>query len=356
MEERTVFSIDNEVIIMSIMKDEILATPALLEAALPVYTPIVETLARGILASSARSIYTASRGTSANATAYFQYLCDVLTPYSCKALQPSVVTLMGGKPDLRDGVYLAVSQGGRGADIRMMTEYARSCGIPAVSVTNEEDSPLAQLGDVLIPLSMGLERSMAATKTYSAQMLALGLLAHALSGKSRDLSHIPGLFRQALEETEKTVSHWNHYVSSRSCFVLARGALLPVAKELCCKLQETCLINATPYSAADFLHGPFSLIEPGVQVILFHRADETAASTEDMYRRMTDNGAQVTVFTDSPEFARDKEYALCLPGSNWMDAPFAFAAASQLFACHLADQRGTNPDTSRNLNKYTITV
>jgi fructoselysine-6-P-deglycase FrlB-like protein len=75
-----------------------------------------------------------------------------------------------------------------------------------------------------------------------------------------------------------------------------------------------------------------------------------------MYRRMTENGAQVTVFTDSPEFAEGKPYALVLPKANWAAAPFAYAAASQLFACHLADLRGTNPDTSRNLNKYTITV
>jgi fructoselysine-6-P-deglycase FrlB-like protein len=147
-------------------------------------------------------------------------------------------------------------------------------------MTNEADSPLAQLADVLLPLSMGLERSMAATKTFSAQLLALGMLAASLSGRE-DLTfdEVPSLFRAALERTDSVIGNWDHYTASSSCFVLARGALLPVARELCCKLQETCLINATPYSAADFLHGPFSLIEPGVQVILFHRADETATCT-----------------------------------------------------------------------------
>ena len=342
---------------MSIMKDEILATPDLLEKAMPIYEPIVKDLAERIRAHSGKSIYTAGRGTSSNAACYFQYLCDVLTKYSCKPIQPSVITLMGAKPDLSDGMYLAVSQGGRGADIRLLTEYARSCGTTTVAVTNEEDSPLAQLGDVVLPLSMGLERSMAATKSFSGEILALGMLAVELSGREDlSLSDVPQLFRASLEKTAEAIQNWNHYTASKSCFVLARGTLLSIAKELCCKLQETCLINATPYSAADFLHGPFSLIEPGVQVILFHRADETADCTEDMYRRMTENGAEVTVFTDSVEFAEGKPYALLLPKDNWAAAPFAYAAASQLFACHLADLRGTNPDTSRNLNKYTITV
>ena len=347
----------NEVIILSIMKEEILSTPDLLEQAMPVYLPVVKALADKIREKNCKSIYTASRGTSNNAALYFQYLCDVLTTLSCKNLQPSVVTLMGGKPDLRDGIYMAISQGGRGADIRMMTEYAASCGICTAAVTNEEDSPLAQMSDIVLPLSMQLERSMAATKTFSAQLMALGMLAYTLAGRQpEELSCVSELFRQSLLCTEDAIKNLDHYTASRSCFVLARGALLPVAKELCCKLQETCLINATPYSAADFLHGPFSLIEPGVQVILFHRNDETAACTSDMYDRLVACGAEVTVFTDCPDFASGKDRAIVLPNADWTIAPFCFTAAAQLFAAHLADLRGTNPDTSRNLLKYTITV
>lgn len=343
---------------MSIMKEEILATPALLEKALPVYAPIVRELAQAIRERNCRDIYTASRGTSGNAAQYFQYLCEVLLPeLSCKAIQPSVITLMGGKPAMKDGVFLAVSQGGRGEDIRRLRDYARARGVLTVAATNEADSPLAQDSDTVIPLSMDLERSMAATKTYTAQLTTLGMLAFALAGGDpAEFDRVPGLFRRALEVSEAGMSGWDHYDNAKNCFVLARGALLPVAKELCCKLQETCLINTTPYSAADFLHGPFSLIEPGVQVILFHREDATGECTADMYRRLKENGAQVTVFTDSPTFGGVDDHVLRLPEERWELAPFCFTAASQMFACLLADRRGTDPDTSRNLCKYTVTV
>lgn len=342
---------------MSIMREEILSTPELLRSAMEVYTPLVKALAAKIREDGCSDIYTASRGTSNNAALYFQYLCDVMTDISCKVIQPSVITLMGGKPPMKNGCYIAISQGGRGEDIRRLTEYAAAKNIPTVAVTNEADSPLAQLSDVVIPLSMNLEHSMAATKTFSAELMVLGMLAYELAGRqAEELYTAPDLFAKSLDIAQQAVASWNHYTNSKNCFVLARGALLSVAKELCCKLQETCLVNATPYSAADFLHGPFSLIEPGVQVILFHRDDETAACTQDMYDRLKANGAEVTVFTDSPTFAAEEAHVIRLPECDWTLAPFCFAAAAQIFACQLADLRGTNPDTSRNLNKYTITV
>ena len=342
---------------MSIMKEEILSTPELLRSAAAVYTPLVKALAAKIREDGCTDIYTASRGTSNNAALYFQYLCEVMTDISCKVIQPSVITLMGGKPAMKNGCYIAISQGGRGEDIRRLTKYAASCNVPTVAVTNEADSPLAQLSDVVIPLSMNLERSMAATKTFSAELMVLGMLAYELASRqAEEVCGAADLFEKSLEITQRTIAGWNHYTNSKNCFVLARGALLSVAKELCCKLQETCLVNATPYSAADFLHGPFSLIESGVQVILFHRDDETGACTADMYQRMKANGAEITVITDSPTFAAVEDHVIRLPESHWTLAPFCFAAASQMFACTLADLRGTNPDTSRNLNKYTITI
>lgn len=342
---------------MSIMKEEIMATPRLLRSAMTVYTPVVKALAAKLRAEGCTGICTASRGTSNNAALYFQYLCEVMTDISCKVIQPSVITLMSGKPSMKNSCYIAISQGGRGEDIRRLTEYALSQKVCTVAVTNEADSPLAQMSEVVIPLSMELEHSMAATKTFSAELMALGMLAYELAGRqAEELYAVPELFEKSLETAIRSVSGWEHYTHSKNCFVLARGALLSVARELCCKLQETCLVNATPYSAADFLHGPFSLIEPGVQVILFHRDDETAACTQDMYDRLKANGAEVTVFTDSPTFAAEEAHVIRLPESDWTLAPFCFAAAAQIFACQLADLRGTNPDTSRNLNKYTITV
>ena len=342
---------------MSIMHQEILSTPRLLKNTIGANLAAVKDLAAQIRSRSLSPIYIAARGSSANAGLYFAYLCEIYAGIPAHTLMPSVLTLYNGALPLEKGAVLAITQGGRGSDIKFLVDAAKEKGGLTAAICNESDSPIAQAVDTLLPMELGLEQAMAATKTFTAEMLLGGMLAFALAGKDPGyFSAVPQLMQDTFALSDEIEALAAEFGTSPSCYVLGRGTTLPVARELCCKLQEACFVNAAPFSQADFLHGPFALIEPGTRVIYFHRDDETGPFSLEMLRKLEANGAIVTLITDSPALARGRERTLLLPESDSILAPFAFTAACQLFACFLAAQKGLDPDSSRNLNKYTVTL
>lgn len=342
---------------MSIMYEEIKSTPQLLVKTIAENTDRVRKLAAEINARPFGPIYIASRGSSANAGCYFSYMCETHAGLPAYNLRPSVLTLFNGALRLDKGTLLAISQGGRGSDIKCLVDHAKASGGLTAAICNEEDSPTAQSVDHFLPMCLNKEQAMAATKTFTAEMLLSGMLAYALAGKDiSEFDAVPELFAKTLELEEQIEALSAEYTGTRSCFVLGRSNNLAVARELCCKLQETCFINAIPFSQAEFLHGPMALIENGSQVVFFHRDDETGAFSEELIEKLEANGALVTVFTDSEKFACGRKRTLLIPKADAALSPFAFTAAIQLFSCFLSARKGLDPDHSRNLNKYTVTL
>lgn len=342
---------------MSIMHEEIFSTPKLLENTIRENLETVNALAGKIRGGRLAPIHIAARGSSANAGCYFSYLCETLAGINTHPLMPSVLTLYNGALSFDGSAVLAITQGGRGSDIKFLIDKANAEGALTCAICNEADSPVAQGVDTFLPMHLGLEKAMAATKTFTAEMLLGGMLAFALAEKDPEIfRQVPELFSRVLDESGSIEALAEEFAGSRSCYVLGRGYCLAVAKELCCKLQEACFVNAFPFSQADFLHGPLALVESGSRVIYFHSKDETAPFSLELLQRLEDNGALVTLFTNDPDLAAGRERVLVLPQCDAALAPFSFTAACQLFACFLAQRKGLNPDQSRNLNKYTVTL
>lgn len=341
---------------MNHMHREILSAADLLENTLRENLQPVRTLAENLLKHSP-TVHIAARGSSANAGTYFAYLCEVEAGIPVHMINPSVLTLYGGKLRLSDGLLLAITQGGRGGDVKYLVDAAKAQGCLTAAICNEEDSPIALGVDTLLPMKLGQEKAMAATKTFTAELLLGGMLALALAGKDPEyFSRVPELLRQTYALEDQLAEIARNWTDIRSCYVLGRGYQLSIAREICCKLQEACFVNASPFSPADFLHGPLAMIEQGDQVIYFHRDDVTGPFSRELLEKVEAAGAKVLLFTDSPEMAAQREDAVLLPESDQILAPFAFAAACQLFACHLAAAKGLDPDNSRNLSKYTVTM
>ena len=342
---------------MNHMHREILSAPDLLEGTIRENTPRVEALAKMLREKACPTVHIAARGSSANAGLYFAYACEILAGLPVHMLLPSVLTVYEGRLRFGDGLLLAITQGGRGSDIRSLMDAAKSAGCLTAAICNEEDSPIAQNADILLPMGLGIEQAMAATKTFTAELLLGGMLALALAGKDLSpMDRVPELLRQtyALEAQLKAAAE--AFTQVRSCHVLGRGYLLSVAREVCCKLQEACFVNAAPFSQADFLHGPLAMIEEGDQILYFHREDATGAFSRELLEKLEAAGAHILLFTDSPAVAASRPDAILLPQSDELLAPFVFTGACQLFACHLAVAKGLDPDRSRNLNKYTVTM
>lgn len=342
---------------MSIMREEVFSQPRSLGESYEKGLATLEKLRALLKKRRFDRVCLIARGSSANAAVYFKYLCEIECGVPAELVYPSVYTLYGGHMNMENTLAVAVSQGGRGEDIRITAEKMRGDGAYLLAVTNDPESPLAKAADTVLPLFLSEEKSMAATKSFSAELLQLGLLACALGGgDEKRFAAVPELYTRVLSEENAIRERAADYGKSGDCFVLGRGWSYAVARELCCKLQETCFVNATPYSTADFLHGPYALIQPGRQVIMFIADDEAAPCGLDMLERIKRDGGEALVFTDSSEIAGLGEKSVLLPKTDPVLMPFVFTAAAQVFACTLTEIRGTDPDVSRNLSKYTVTV
>lgn len=339
----------------SVMKREILATPALLPKTRAGCEPVCRELAELVRSRGIRQIFLACRGSSENAGVYFRYLCGIDCHLSVTVLDLSVVTLYGSYVDMSGGLLLAVSQGGRGVDIRLVVEEAKRQGVPTAAVTNFPDSPIGALCDYVLPLCVELEESMAATKSFTAELYALWLLDRAIRGGGA-APDPAAAFRKGLAVADAVPAACAFLDGDRPCYVLGRGKLLALAREACCKLQETCLISAFPFSAAAFLHGPFALVERGSRAVVLHSKYACSESTRGMIASLLAQGAEVLAISDDESVAELGCRALLVETDSEDESVFAMTAAVQLLAADLAEIRGTDPDASRNLNKYTETV
>lgn len=340
---------------MSIMEEEILSEPSVLTHCYEANIAPVARLAAELKERGIRVIRIAARGSSNNACVYFKYLCEMLTDIVVSFVHPSTVTLYGAQLRGRDTCLLAVSQGGRGEDLRILTENAKANGVFTVSITNDSDSPLARLADTSLCMELPTELSMAATKSFSAELLLLDMLARSLSGRSMDcFRRLGSLLSEVAEVRINFFSFARELRSFENMFVMSRGLGLALAREACCKLQETCFVNATPYAVSDFMHGPFALVDKNTKVLLLAIGDESLESNREMARKLREQGAALRLITDD-EALFDEFGGLLLARDEDLSI-YSFAMAVQLICSRLSNMKGLNPDTSRNLNKYTVTV
>ncbi|NBD07661.1 MULTISPECIES: SIS domain-containing protein [Corallococcus] len=301
-----------------------------------------------------RFVVTCARGSSDHAAVYGKYLIETTLGRAVASLGPSVASVYNTRAlDLRDALFIVISQSGRSPDLLRMTEAARSGGAVVLGFINDEASPLAALCDVLIPLSAGPEQSIAATKSYLLSGLAfLQLVAH--WSDSAQLHDAARRLPDALEAAGR-LDWWPALTSLKdatSLYVIGRGSGLGAALEMALKLKETCRLHAEAFSTAEVLHGPLGLVRPGFPVLALGQEDNAAQGTRSVVQRMVELGAAV-------------HSALPVPGANVLptlpDLPASLAPLCQVqsfyFAVHqLATARGLDPDVPAHLRKVTETV
>ncbi|HKP71935.1 MAG TPA: SIS domain-containing protein [Pyrinomonadaceae bacterium] len=301
-----------------------------------------------------------ARGSSDNAALFGRYLLEVATGIPVSLSAPSVHTLYGARLNLRNALVVGVSQSGEGEDINRVLENARAGGAYTVGITNEADSTMVSLVDETLLMHGGRERSVAATKTFTGQMLHFHMLAAALADgdfKSMPYEAIPEMAARALELRASVEEIVERYVFMENCVVVGRGLLYANAYEMALKLMETCYVVAERFSSADFLHGPLAMVERHFPVILFAPPGVTLDSTRTLLARLKELRADTLVITGDTEAASAGTRALRLPPdiSEFL-APIPYIIPAQLFAALLADAKGLDPDAPRSLSKVTRTL
>lgn len=319
----------------------------------------IQALAKLIKSRKLSHIAMAARGSSDNACLYFKYLCEIVAGIPVTFIHPSILTFYQGKLDPSNMVLICVSQSGAAFDIRNIMEMANKRGGITVSITNNEDSPLAREAQIHLFMDVEKEQSMAATKTFTAEMLILGMLVKALANQDEylppKLDFLPKLINETMALKPQIELLSDKWVNIDQAFVLSRGINLSVAREICCKIQETCFLNASSYAISDFLHGPFAMVSSETRVMLIAMNNEMVEDTIDIIEKLHEIGAKIILFTDNIELPSLVDDALLLPKSDMYMAPFVSTVAGQLFSCLLSLKRGLNPDKSRNIKKITIT-
>lgn len=302
-----------------------------------------------------------ARGTSDNAALFGRYLLELTTGIPVSLAAPSIVTLYNARPDYRDALVVGISQSGESTDTNLVLERARARGALTLGITNERSSTLARMAEHVFLVRAGKEKSVAATKTYTGQMLLQYLLAYALGGKIRiaDLERLPELVEGALKLEDQISEISERYRFMSRAVVMGRGLNYANAFEFALKLMETCYVVAERFSSADFLHGPIALVEPSFPVFAFAPPGVTWPSVGQTLSKLDGLRAEVVAITDAGnrEAERYATRVIRLPRRiREVLTPIPYIVPAQIFAACLATQKGLNPDKPRALSKVTRTL
>ena len=311
------------------------------------------------------NVVIAARGSSDHAAIYAQYLFGARLRLPVALATPSLLSIYGVEPRLDRSLVIGISQSGRSPDIVGVMAAARRQGAATIALTNDPGSDLARAADDAIDLGAGPELAVAATKTYTAELLAIALLVTALARDETpatdpepQLAGLPDVIAAALgsePEAEAVARHLAGGARDR-LIVVGRGYEYATARELALKLKELARVAADPYSAADFLHGPLALAEPGHPILVVAPSGAAAADVDELLARLGDLGVERIVVSDRDDAVALGPVGIRLPSGvdDWL-MPIVSIVPGQLLARHLALARGLDPEEPRWIGKVTLT-
>ncbi len=341
----------------SLMRQEIEQQPEVLRATIESLLPRQDEVRR--LAAQTRQVLFIARGTSDNAAVYGSYLIQACAGRLASLASPSVATTYRSHIDLSGVLAVALSQSGRTEEIVETLTWAKAGGAQTMAITNGgADSPLALAADVAFVTEAGTERAVPATKTFTAQLAALAVLALAL-GAPLD----PGELRAAPDAVSELLAGdldlgptVDELAKVQGVVVSGRGMAYAAALELALKLKEACYLHAMGLSYADLLHGPIAVVDADTPaIVMAAQSGPTLAGTVDLARRVTSAGARAYGIGGGSSLAAVCSRSLPAPDlPEWL-APIGLIVPGQLLTEALARRLGHDPDSPRGLSKVTQT-
>lgn len=338
------------------MAAEIAEQPQVLRRLLQNGHPEITHIAARVRDRAPRFVLFAGRGTSDQAALYGKYLVETQLGLPAGMISPSTTTLYRAHASMRDVLFIAVSQSGASPDIVEPVSAARMAGAVTVAMTNDPDSPLAGEAEFHADILAGPEQAVAATKTYTAELLALYLLIAGISGTyDPALQALPERAEAALSLEEQVAEIAVRYRFAEQLVVTSRGYNYPTSREAALKLMETSYMVAHAFSGADLLHGPMAMIRQGFPVVAIVPTGAGGEALRPVLERLHEHEADVWVIGD-PEAARRGSVGLPLAdlGPEILSA-IPLIMPLQQFARHLSLTRGIDPDRPAGLEKVTRT-
>ncbi len=329
----------------TIMAQEAAEAPARIREQLAANRDIIATIVAQIQQRAPKYVYMVGRGSSDHAGVFAKYLIEIEVGLPVVAAAPSIASVYNKQLQLTDALVLCISQSGRSPDILAQVEMAKKAGAMVVALVNDTTSPLAAQADYVVPLFVGPEKAVAATKSYLATLSALLQLVSVWSGNAEleaAVAALPEALLQAqqlpAQLTPELVADVKHGV------VLGRGPGYAIAREIALKLKEVCGIHAEAFSSAEFLHGPVTLVKDQFAIIDVSVADEAFAAHKAQIQEVHSRGASLVHLNHGGLTSHPRVLPLLVLQRFYLDVEA------------VARSRGVNPDAPPGLNKVTKTV
>jgi len=343
---------------MSHFRDEIAEQPEVSSRLIAESRDAFATIGARIRETRPRGYVIAARGSSDHAALYAKYLFGARNRALVALAAPSLFTHYARAPRLDGQCVIGISQSGASPDVISVIEEARRQGALTIAISNDAESPLASAAELVLPLGAGPERSVPASKTYTASLLALALISQAVDADAafgEALSRVPQAMARALDtdfELEKLVAP---LMGSRA-IILGRGFNFSTAEELALKLIETSYLMARAWSVADFEHGPMAILEAGLPVVVVDGGGVLASYIRSIRERIEAKGCHVVQLADGEVGDVDSAMTVQLrSGLPEELTPISLAVLAQLLAHRVAAAQGFDPDSPREIRKVTRT-
>lgn len=302
-------------------------------------------LVRGVLPEPLHGVALVARGSSDNAAVLGRYACELSSGRPAGLVAPSIHTRYGAHVDYTGHLVIGLSQSGATPEIVTTCERLHAAGARVIAVTNDPNSPLAVAADLSLAVRAGRERAVPATKTVTAQMLTLTLIAAAL-GRSAfcddDLTRLPQAVAEALAESEPAAALAAEWSGSNRLVVVARGLMFAAALETALKVRETAAIHAEGISSADLLHGPIAALDSDLPVLALRGGGRTDGDLDALGARLRDVRSPTVQWAPAPGVAE-------------MLQPIVATVHGQQLGLAWARARGLEPDAPAGLSKVTAT-
>jgi glucosamine--fructose-6-phosphate aminotransferase (isomerizing) len=338
---------------MSRMLDEAREAPAAVARQLAADGDRWQAFGEHLRAQPPASLLTIARGSSDHAAHYAAYLVMARLGRLVTSMPMSLITLYQSKIRCTGLASLGFSQSGQSPDLVGPTQYFRNCGALTCAFVNDPESPLAQAAEWLFPLHCGPEKSVAATKSFIAQLVAGARFTQAWQDDAALFAALQEL-PQAMEQAVR--ADWSAALAvlqeADRLFVIGRGLGLPVAMEAALKFKETCGIQAEAFSGAEIQHGPMRLIGEGYPLLIFAPRGPAQAGLLELARTMRERGAHVLLA--APAGTPDANLPLVQSAVAELDPVCAIQSFYPMVEA-LARERGNDPDSPPHLKKVTRT-
>lgn len=342
------------------LRSEIHEQPEVLARLLDSQRGTVTAIGQALRARGVHGVFVAARGTSDNAGLYAKYLWGAWNGLPVALATPSLFTVYKRPPRIAHLLAVGISQSGQSPDIVGVIEEAERQGAPSLAITNAPGSPLALAAEASIDISAGTEEAVAATKTYTAQLMAIAMLSVALDqdeARWGALQRVPDLVKGVLDQEDRIAEQAQRYRFMDYCIVLGRGYNYATAFEWALKLKELSYVIADPYSSADFQHGPVAVLERGFPVLAVVPDgavfDDALAFLKHL---VADRHVELLAISNRDEALALAHTPVPLPVDlpEWL-SPIVAIVAGQLFCYHLTRAKGFDTESPRGLRKVTLT-